>query len=193
MTVEDRKFWERRHASEAGEIGPSNFLQLIFSEESWSIGRGKALDIACGKGRNAIYLAERGFQVEGIDISENALDEARRVTRERNLSIEFRQEDLDHVKLLPLTYALILNVNFLDRSLIPKIKESLMMGGHVVFDTYLLEQRFYGHPRNPAYLLGHNELLNLFGDFRILCYQEGKFAEEGKESFRASLLGVKVR
>jgi len=56
----------------------------------------------------------------------------------------------------------------------------------------LEDQRVLGHPKNPVYLLGHNELLKLFRDFLILCYREGKFAEGGKEAYRAGLFGQKV-
>jgi len=87
---------------------------------------------------------------------------------------------------------MVLNFNFLLRSLIPKIKKSLKLGGHVVFETFLIEQQDIGHPKNPAYLLGHNELLELFRDFRILYYREGKFVEGEDVSYRAALFGQKV-
>ena len=73
------------------------------------------------------------------------------------------------------------------------MKSALKLGGHVIFETYLVDQRVLGHPRNPAYLLGHNELLDLFRDFRVLRYREGRFAEGGKEAYRAGLFGQKVR
>lgn len=193
MATEDQERWDERHAGGHGVEPPSAFLHQIFHEHSWRIQPGRALDIATGKGRNALFLAERGFSVEAIDISEVALQEARREAEGKGLTITFRQADLDDVELPEAAYDMILNFNFLQRSLIPKMKKALKLGGHIVFETYLIDQRVLGHPRNPAYLLGHNELLELFRDFRILYYSEGKFLEGGKEAYRAGLFGQKVQ
>ncbi len=168
-------------------------MREIFASNSWRIQPGRVLDIATGKGRNAFFLVERGFQVEAVDISEVALQEGQRAAQERGLAITFRQADLDRVELPEGAYDLILNFNFLQRSLIPKMKTALKLGGYIVFETYLIDQRVLGHPSNPAHLLGHNELLELFRDFRILYYREGKFFESGQEAYRAGLFGQKVR
>lgn len=154
---------------------------------------GRALDIATGRGRNAIFLAQKGFAVEAIDVSEVALQEARRQAAEKGLAVTFRQADLDHIELAEGQYDLIVNINFLLRSLVPQIKKALKVGGRVIFETYLIEQQTIGHPKNPAYLLRHHELLELFSDFRIFYYREGKFSEGGKEAYRAGLYGEKIQ
>jgi SAM-dependent methyltransferase len=193
MATDDRERWNAKHTAEHGREEPSPFLKQLFEQGWWRIQPGKALDIATGKGRNAFFLAERGFDVEAVDISEVAVAEARKRADERGLSIGFRQADLEKVELPETAYELILSFNYLDRLLIPKIKKALRLGGHIIFETYLIDQRVLGHPRNPAYLLGHNELLDLFRDFRILYYREGRFSEGGKESYRAGLFGQRVR
>ena len=193
MAVDDQKIWDEKHASEHGHEGPSSFLRQIFQSHAWRIQPGKALDIATGKGRNALFLAEKGFSVEAVDNSDAALQEGRRAAQEKGLPVTFRQADLDSTELPEAAYDLILNFNFLQRALIPKMKKALKLGGHVVFETYLIDQRVLGHPRNPAYLLGHNELLELFRDFRVLYYREGKFAEGGREAYRAGFFGQKVK
>ncbi|MBI2358834.1 MAG: class I SAM-dependent methyltransferase [Deltaproteobacteria bacterium] len=134
-----------------------------------------------------------GTQVEAIDISEDALAEAGRRAAEKNVRIAFRQADLDNIELPEAVYDLVININFLQRSLVPKIKKALKIGGRVIFETYLIDQQTIGHPKNPAYLLGHGELLGLFSDFRVFCYREGKFTEAGKDAFRAGLYGQKVK
>lgn len=192
MATEDQKRWDERHAAHGGEDEASPFLRQIFELGAWEIQPGRALDIATGKGKNARYLAERGFRVEAIDISEVALAEARRLAKAKGLKIAFRQADLEKIELPESAYDMILNFNYLQRSLIPPMKRALKLGGYIVFETFLIEQRVLGHPRNPAYLLGHNELLKLFSDFRILYYREGKFVESGKESYRAGLFGRKI-
>jgi 2-polyprenyl-3-methyl-5-hydroxy-6-metoxy-1,4-benzoquinol methylase len=193
MVTEDRERWDEKHAAHEGESAPSAFLAQIFQTGSWKIQAGRALDIATGKGRNALFVAQMGFNVDAFDISEAALAEARRRAADGGLSIDFRQTDLEKVELPETAYELILSFNYLDRLLIPKIKNALKLGGHIIFETYLIDQRVLGHPRNPAYLLGHNELLDLFRDFRILFYREGKFSEGGREAYRAGLFGQKVR
>ncbi|HBA38874.1 MAG TPA: hypothetical protein DCZ05_03780 [Deltaproteobacteria bacterium] len=193
MARDDQKRWDEKHASRHGKGGPSPFLREILAAGSWQIQPGRALDIATGKGRNAFFLAEKGFHVEAVDISEVALQEGRRAAEQKGLPVNFRQADLDRIELPEGAYDLILNFNFLQRSLIPKMKMALKLGGYIVFETYLIDQRVLGHSSNPAYLLGHNELLELFRDFRILYYREGKFFESGQEAYRAGLFGQKVR
>ena len=71
-------------------------------------------------------------------------------------------------------YDAIICFNYLQRSLIPQIKAGLRPAGIVVYETYIVEQaELFGKPRNPDYLLKHNELLKMFSDFRCLRYREG--------------------
>jgi 2-polyprenyl-3-methyl-5-hydroxy-6-metoxy-1,4-benzoquinol methylase len=193
MSTDDQQRWDEKHYQELGLETAASFLREVLSLSSWEIHAGKALDIATGKGRNAIFLAQKGFDVEGVDISQVALEEGRRRAGKLGVSVNFRQADLEEIALPEGVYDLVVNINYLQRSLVPQIKKALKPGGHVVFDTYLIDQQALGHPRNPAYLLTHNELLDLFRDFRVLCYREGKFAGEGKASYRASLFARKDR
>jgi len=192
MTTGDQIRWDRQHAVGNGSDQASGFLKDVLLRGSWPIPRGRALDIATGKGRNAIFLAEQGFDVVAIDFSPVALDEARKRAAEKSLSISWQQADLELIELPKTTYDLIVNFNYLQRSLIPQIKVALKAGGHVIFETYLIGQEMIGHPKNPAYLLRHNELLDLFRDFRVLCYREGKISEGEETAFRAGLLAQKL-
>jgi tellurite methyltransferase len=193
MTTGDQVRWDRQHAAGRGTSHASGFLKEILLSDSWPIPRGRALDIATGKGRNAIFLAEQGFDVVAIDVSPVALDEARRRAAGRSLSISWQQADLEQIDLPKTTYDLIVDFNYLQRSLIPQIKAALKPGGHIIFETYLTGQEMIGHPKNPAYLLRHNELLDLFRNFRVLCYREGKFSAGGETAFRAGILAEKPK
>ena len=188
MATDDQRRWDRQHAAGHGSNQPSGFLKEVLLNGSWPIERGRALDIATGKGRNAIFLAERGFDVAAIDVSSEALDEARKRAAAKRLTISWQQADLERIELPAAAFDLIVNFNYLQRSLIPQIKTALKPGGHVVFETFLIGQETLGHPKNPAYLLGHNELLEWFRDFRVLWYREGKLTEGGEASFRAGIL-----
>jgi SAM-dependent methyltransferase len=192
MITDDRDHWNKKYSSRTEKSEPSFFLVQTLNQPAWRVSTGRALDIATGKGRNALYLAERGFAVEGIDISDVALAEARREAKEKGLPVQFRSADLDHCDLPEAHYDLIVNFDFLQRLLVPKIKKALKVGGHIIFETYLIDQQDLGHPKNPAYLLGHNELLELFRDFRVLWYREGRFVQKGRETYRAGLFGRKI-
>jgi len=136
--------------------------------------------VAMGNGRNAIYLAKRGFDVEGVDISPEAVRSALAQAREAGVNLKARVADLEidyHIE--KSAYDVIICFNYLQRSLITQIKDGLRIGGIVVYETFTVDQARFGKPKNPDYLLTHNELLNLFRDFRCLYYREG-IAEERK-------------
>jgi 2-polyprenyl-3-methyl-5-hydroxy-6-metoxy-1,4-benzoquinol methylase len=192
MPANDRSRWDRQHAESSGPEEASSLLREIFAGEHWQIPTGRALDIACGKGRNALFLAARGFDVTALDVSAVALSEARRRADERNLKVTWLAIDLEQNPLPGFGYGLVVNVNYLQRLLLPQIKAAVRPGGFVVFDTYLIDQLKIGHPKNPAYLLAHNELLNAFRDFRVLFYREGKFSDGRDASYRAGILAQKV-
>jgi len=192
MAATDRERWDLRYAKKSGPDEPSAFLLDIFHSPAWTIRPGTALDIASGQGRNALFLAEQGFDVEAIEISSVALTKARSKAEKQKLRVLWRAADLEQIHLSEAFYDLILNFNYLQRSLTPQIKKAVKVGGHVIFETYLIDQQTVGHPSNPAYLLGHNELLEMFGDFRVLCYREGRFSEGGEAAFRAGLFAQKI-
>ncbi|HEY7717064.1 MAG TPA: class I SAM-dependent methyltransferase [Candidatus Binatia bacterium] len=191
MSQDDQIRWNRQHAESGGSEEPSRFLREVLESESWDLPPGRALDLACGKGRNALYLASRGFHVTAVDISPVALERGRRLCEQRLLAVEWQQADLEHLQLKTAEYDLIVNINYLQRSLIENIKTALKTTGHVIFETYLIDQQIIGHPKNPAYLLAHNELLEYFRDFRVLSYREGKFPDAGKPSYRAGIFARK--
>ncbi len=129
--------------------------------------RGTALDIACGQGRNTVFLAERGFKVDAIDISEVALSYLDDIENVTTICADIDDYTFGN------EYALIVNVNYLDRALIPKIKEALKHRGMVIFETFVeAEGDGFHQPSNTEYLLHVNELLNLFQSFEILYYEE---------------------
>jgi len=193
MSSDDQTRWDRQHSSTAGADQPSSYLRQILESDAWHIPRGIALDVAAGTGRNAIFLAEMGFTVAGIDISTVAIEKARRRADEKSLEITWLQADLEHIELSTDAYDLIVNFNYLQRSLFPQIRRALRPRGHVIFETYLIDQQAMGHPKNPAYLLDHNELLDHFRSFRVLCYREGKYTDGGGAAFRASIFSRKIQ
>jgi len=152
---------------------------------------GKALDIACGDGRNSIFLAKNAYYVDAIDFSSVALENGKKMASEAGVRVNFIQADLEDYLIKPNQYDLIVDFNYLERSLIQGIKSGLKKGGYIVFETFTLEQRSIGHPKNSKYLLGPNELLDLFDGFHIVYYREVVLEEAGQKKAIASLVGRK--
>jgi len=138
--------------------------------------KGRVLDVAMGTGRNAIYLAKMGFEVEGVDISPEAVSAALESAEGSGVMIKAQVADLEkafHIK--EDAYDVIICSNYLQRSLIPEMKNGLRRGGMIVYETHIVDQAQFGEPKNPDYLLEHNELLDMFRELRCLRYREGIF------------------
>jgi len=136
--------------------------------------KGRALDVALGAGQNATYLAKMGFEVEGVDISPEVVSSALELARNFGVNLRAQVADLEgNYNIEKGAYNVIICFNYLQRSLIPQIKDGLRKGGMVVYETFIVDQAQFGKPKNPDYLLRHNELLDMFRDFRCLCYREG--------------------
>lgn len=152
------------------DLEPAQFLV----ENIGLLSEGKALDLAMGNGQNTIYLAEMGFEVEGIDISSEAVSMAMESAERVGVSIKALIADLeDKYYIEKEAYDLIICFNYLQRSLIPQIKHGLRKGGMIVYETFIIDQARFGKPSNPDFLLKYNELLDMFRDFRCLRYREG--------------------
>ena len=152
--------------------------------------KGRAFDVAMGMGRNAIYLAKMGFAVEGVDISAEAINNALESARKAGVTISTQIADLeDNYYIEKGAYDVIICFNYLQRSLIPQIKDGLRKGGMEVYETFIVEQAQFRKPKNPDYLLKHNELFNMFRDLRCLRYREG-IIEDHKAI--ASIIAEKV-
>jgi SAM-dependent methyltransferase len=193
MSTDDRIRWDKQHLSSPGAEQPSAFLRDIVESAAWPARRGRALDIACGKGRNAIYLAQRGFAVTALDISLVALEEGGQRAQQQDLRIDWQTCDLESTALDDAGFDLIISFNYLQRSLFGPMRQAVKPGGYVIFETYLIDQAALGHPKNPEYLLRHNELLECFRGFRVLFYREGKFVDGNLEAFRASIFAKRIK
>jgi len=136
--------------------------------------KGKALDIAIGEGRNTLFLAANGFDMEGLDRDPRTLEVCQDLARRKNLTIKTRKVDLENYPLPVNHYDLIICFYYLQRSLIPQMKKALKKGGVLVYETFLMDQHLLnGTPKHKEYCFEHNELLAFFSEFRILYYREG--------------------
>lgn len=136
--------------------------------------KGKALDVAMGYGRHALYLAAAGWEVDAVERDPEAVAACRAEARRRGLSINVIEADLDVYRPPASTYDLITCFYFLDRALIPHIRDALKPGGVIIYETFSIEnQRRFGGPRRTEFCLQPNELLTLFEGFLIMDAREG--------------------
>jgi len=168
--LDARERWNARYGARAVGLwhAPSPFLR----EHLALLPRGPVLELAIGEGHNAIFLAQQGFSVTGIDISEVAVAHALQVARQAGITIEAHVMDLRGATLPVAAYSVVACFYYLQRDLFPQIIAALKPGGMVVYETYTIEQARYGHPTNPAYLLQPNELLQVFKGLRVRVYRD---------------------
>ena len=181
-----RSRWSRAVivAVEPTTLAPAPFLV----EHASLLAPGRTVDLAAGSGRNAVFLASRGHRVLAVDVSRRALQ----TLRQRAPAIDSVQVDLDRPCFRPASVDNVVCVNFLDRRLFPEILGWIRPGGVLLYDTFLIDQRTVGHPRNPAFLLERGELLERLSGERVLRYREGAVRCEAETSFRAGIVAVKV-
>ena len=179
----DQRRWDERFGRREFALGkePNPFLK----KQIHLLPRGRALDIATGEGRNAVFLAQHEFEVDAVDISEKGLRKAQQLARTKGVKINTLTVDLDQYQIEKERYDLIANFYFLRRRLIPRIKKGLKRGGRVIFETYILEHRTLGTggAKQAKYFLKPNELIRCFKNFRILFYREGIFSSRPKSWF----------
>lgn len=149
--------------------------------------KGRALDVAMGYGRHALYLAAAGWEVDGVERDAEAIAACREEARRRGLSINVIEADLDVYRLPASTYDLVTCFYFLDRALIPQIRDALKPGGVIVYETFGIEnQRRFGTPRRAEFCLQPNELLTLFEGFLVMDVREGLVGGQYAASLVAS-------
>jgi SAM-dependent methyltransferase len=150
--------------------------------------KNKALDLAMGEGRNGVYLATQGFDVLGLDISPIGLNKAKQLAKHLNTKIQTRVVDLENYQLEKNSYDVIICTYYMQRDLFDQIKDSLRPGGMALIETFNTDYLKYS--RFPKkYLLKHNELLEIFKDFKIIRYQA---YDDGKEAF-SSIIAQKPK
>jgi 2-polyprenyl-3-methyl-5-hydroxy-6-metoxy-1,4-benzoquinol methylase len=161
--------WNEKYRRESDLWLEREPRQLLTSFVHLLPDRGRALDAACGVGTNAIFLAENGLNVIGIDISEHALRLALRRAKKLGYSIEVAVADLSHPWLPGEYFDVITNFHFLERATIPVYRQALKSGGLILFDTFLATRSAVN---TPSYYLEPGELLHLFDEFEIIHYAE---------------------
>jgi len=167
MAQPDRARWDRRYAdpSRRHRRGANPFL--VRNAPPARPGS-RALELACGLGRDALWLAAQGYTVDALDISLTALRRARAEMRRRGLRVHFVAADLDHIPLAPRPYDLVYVYRFLDRRLFGAIRAFVRPGGVVIYET-LNVRRLHDFPdTSPDHMLALDELPTYFPGWEVL-------------------------
>jgi len=144
------------------------------------------LDLACGSGRNGLFILEKKLPVTFADIKTEALADVKQVIKNDTVKyapsltsfwpVDFEEQDanpfIDH------SFSAIMVFRYLHRPLIEKIKAAVVPNGFVIYETFTLSQAELGRPKNLAFLLKPRELAELFADWEILHYFEGTITSD---------------
>ncbi|CAA6809409.1 MAG: Tellurite resistance protein-related protein [uncultured Sulfurovum sp.] len=164
MSVEDKKRWDEKYRT---TLAPTDTVEVVkdFCKEAKG---NKALDIACGKGRNSIFLAKEGFSIDALDISEVAIESLKGIE-----NIKAQVVDFDEYELKENAYDLIVCTYFLERKLFPQIEKALKEEGIFIFETFMHHEENTKVPSNRAFLLEQGELEATFKkNYEILVLNE---------------------
>ena len=145
---------------------------------------GTALDLACGLGGNAIFLAELGLAVTALDSSFVAIDKLKTFSVQRGLNINACQEKIVAESFTECSFDIIVVSRFLDRTLSDAIIDALKPDGLLFYQTFTREKTNPKPPNNPDYLLNENELLTLFSPLRVIFYRENALIGEHQRGLR---------
>lgn len=167
------------------------------------------LDLACGSGRNGLYLLNQNIPVVFADIKESALEQVESTVNCHNgeekstasfWQVDFEQDSFEQEELKPLagkSFSAIIVFRYLHRPLFEQIKQAVIPGGYVVYETFTVEQPQFGRPKSPNFLLNHGELAKLFSDWDIIYSFEGvidaKNADANNESGKQAIAQIIAR
>ncbi|CAN8140570.1 tellurite methyltransferase [uncultured Thiomicrorhabdus sp.] len=130
------------------------------------------LDIGCGGGRDAVFLAKQGCQVVAIDKEARVLKRAKQLAQSLGAQVKFSGCDLNTENCVPADikgrpFDLIIGVRYLNRELLPQLKEQLAEGGYILWQTFIDIGEELSSPKNPSFLLQPDELKQVFSGFEV--------------------------
>lgn len=145
------------------QVNENNLLRFSHSEQL------NALDLGCGGGRDAVYLAEQGWQVSAIDQQGRVIERAKSLAKHNGVAVNWLCCDLRSEDCLPdQSFDLILMNRFLNRSLYPYMRAHTRPGGYVLISTFAEGAEVFGSPKNPNLLIKKHELAKEFAEFEVI-------------------------
>jgi 2-polyprenyl-3-methyl-5-hydroxy-6-metoxy-1,4-benzoquinol methylase len=182
MNIDEKSSWNKKYSEGSHtSLAPDPFLLSAYDEFLAGNRPGTALDVAGGVGRHAIWLAQRGWHVKLVDISEVGVKQAEENAKQTGTASLITAEVRDLNKRQDLgreQFDLVVVFFFLQRELFPALAAALKPGGILIYKTYTTEQQrlstegVKSGPSHPMFLLQPNELLRAFSGLRVLHYHE---------------------
>ena len=189
MAIDDKIKWDKKYSENSELLARRAPSEAVVKYYKMCSGK-RALDLACGAGRNTIFLEEKGFFIDAIDISQIALNTLK--SRAKSERVKPILADLDRFDLGKDCYDLIVKCNFLDRGLIERAKEALKIGGIMIVETYMEDPKNQKQDSNPNFLLQKDELLEIFKEgFEVLEYRT--FWNESFEKYRMKKASIAAK
>ncbi|MEA3289348.1 MAG: methyltransferase domain-containing protein [Campylobacterota bacterium] len=188
MAQKDKIKWDKKYKENQKLQLPRDPSKKLVSIVGKIKGK-NALDIACGTGRNSLYLAKNNFKVEALDISQVAIDI---LTKENHPNIKTTTIDLEGFTPSKNCYDIIIMTNYLDRDIIHHLSQALKKEGFLIIETYMDHENNTKPDSNPDFLLKKDELKSFFDDkFKIVEYDE--FDNEPYELYKMKKQSIIVQ
>lgn len=170
---EVKTYWDKKYNNEEYVFGktPAKFLSLNYN---FIPAGSRVLDMGMGEGRNAVFLARKGYKVTGVDISSVAVKKARLLAREFGVRINTVVASLNNYRIPKNTLDAVVCFYYVDRSLNKRMVEWLKPGGILIYESHTDNQRKVkgNESYDKRYLLREGELLSMFPGMRVLKYEE---------------------
>lgn len=169
MSKLDREKWDQRYSEDS--YRKNNPVTLV---QDWlpEIPIGKALDVACGAGRNTIYLAQAGYRVDAIDISPAGLKKAQQSATEKGLAANWIEHDLDQPFRFDTDYDLILVMWYVNLELITRLCDCLSPGGYILCQEHLITDEEVIGPTSTDFRVAPGSLRAAAPGLDVLLYEE---------------------
>lgn len=185
-TSQDSKTqWDEKYSRPTFIFGksPAEFLAENYQYIPYE---GTVLDMGMGEGRNAVFLAQKGYKVTGVDISSVAVKKSYLLAQEFGVKIKGVVASLSDYKIAPGSFDAIVCFYYVDRSLVEKIKTWLKPGGILIYEAHTLREKKNkkSDQAEDNEYLREQELLKLFPGMRVLKYEEPLHEKE----FRSSII-----
>jgi len=182
--------WDRRYKEGFynGAKEPHSLLKRYWP----AIPMGWVIDIAMGGGRDALFLAEQGFSVCGLERSTEAIKKALQAFNEAHTTVRIVHGDANALPFKHNKVSGVVVFYFLVRSIMKDLVAMLRNGGVIIYETFLKRQNLIDRWRNPEYLLDDGELIEHFSNLELLFYEEKIYIHDGKKRAVAQFVGRKT-
>jgi len=201
LSQADRDKWNARYLAGAYEARthPSALLEHWAGRLHVTDPAPRAIDLACGSGRNALFLARRGWHVDAVDISPVALERLRAIADAEGLPVNCVERDLEPASIAldgfaDRHYDLALSIRYTDIPLVEALPRVLASGGHLIAEMHLVTEKTVAGPRSPRFRVATGELRRAGSALKLLHYHEGLVTDpDGRTVALAQLVGRQAR